>query len=708
MGLNTLMALLGILFTNTLTANGFVYKNVVNYRSRRVVTETTLFADVETVNDMIKSSYSEIRLEPWELFCNKLQSGWIEGLSKGSSPQLEAMMTDNTIWDNPYVSTAPQLREGFQKFAEFFDEPALIFFNSSISGKNQLKIEYQISFWYPAPWRPRIIIPATAIITTNPDFTNIISVKEKWDVTVPDIFLKQFLPRLWDVWHVFCSPSPEYPPTKLLGSSGKVSFVEVPRTVAVEATWTGLAKFPGPPLLTVPGFSLFGELRTSRPNRDVFYTVLPIEVQSSRYTSTSGIDMKRSSWIFHIPTALQSSILNKAKESHKIKIANSMGEAEGEDDLVDILDYQVGLENLDLMKRVTAGATRGDFDLNKSLLEEFSASENKEYSYKILPKRIIAQMDIFGDANSEKISEAIKLIKETIVTKGSSLLNKPVKIMQSSSIFQGNTDGGNEGDLNQLGLQLCNIKGCFNMKAEPAMAIYEMQYKQRLTRVFLETIDAALMKGVSFNVSSKLIKIYIKLFYSEVQKLFKDNKTEADQLRIVSLRITGIFERQNKYTIQENTAYAKLVHTRSTPLFKNTPQQQIKARLIGLAHTVGKKQTLPTTKTRLVIQSDASASFSSPVSKREHFASTWSFARFPNRRRAKFYPKYSDQQHYLELKLPMPNKIATNPFTAKQKSRNTNIPKIKSNTPRNHVYSLSASSTDSINGPSSLDHYHSH
>jgi hypothetical protein len=37
-----------------------------------------------------------------------------------------------------------------------------------------------------------------------------------------------------------------------------------------------------------------------------------------------------------------------------------------------------------------------------------------------------------------------------------------------------------------LGLQLWNSKACFNMKAEPVMAIYEMQYGYRLTRVHVE------------------------------------------------------------------------------------------------------------------------------------------------------------------------------------------------------------------------------
>ena len=37
-----------------------------------------------------------------------------------------------------------------------------------------------------------------------------------------------------------------------------------------------------------------------------------------------------------------------------------------------------------------------------------------------------------------------------------------------------------------LGLQLWSCKACFNMKGEPAMAVYEMQYGYRLTTVQVE------------------------------------------------------------------------------------------------------------------------------------------------------------------------------------------------------------------------------
>ena len=41
----------------------------------------------------------------------------------------------------------------------------------------------------------------------------------------------------------------------------------------------------------------------------------------------------------------------------------------------------------------------------------------------------------------------------------------------------------------KLGFQLWSCKGGFNSKAEPAMAVYELQYKYRRTTLFVELSD---------------------------------------------------------------------------------------------------------------------------------------------------------------------------------------------------------------------------
>lgn len=434
-------------------------------------------------DDITKTQKSLIK------FSDKLTLGWKDALL-GNTSSLENMLSDSTIWDNPFVSSTSELKEGFKKFSIFFEDIKFIVLNTTESSSEEVVIDYQLSFNYPAPWRPRVIIPGKACVITK-DFETIESLREKWSVSVMDIFFKQVRPRWWDIWHVFCSPCPENPPPKTLGKVGAVSFVELPTTVAIEVSWAGAAKFPGPPLLVLPAFSLFGGLKTSRPNRDTFYTVLPVEVQSSRWL-ISGQEYKRSSWIIPVPSYLQDQVLSQAQRSEYQPVPKNPDEIgeELEDDFVEEVDYQIGLENLDVMKSVTAGALRGDVTLNKALMQEFADSERKEYRYTILPSRTIAQVDIFGEAKPEAIEAAIRSIQTAVSSSNGDLICKqPMKIKPLSTLDSEHSNRNDEVSVpgcNQLGLQLCYVKACFNPRAEPAMAIYEMQYSSRLTRVFLE------------------------------------------------------------------------------------------------------------------------------------------------------------------------------------------------------------------------------
>jgi len=408
------------------------------------------------------------------------------------------------------VSTAAELKEGLSQFSNFFSEPALTVFGYKELQQQQqqqqlvVEIEYQISFWYPMLWRPRIIIPGKAIVTVSRDGTTVTSVSEKWETNVMEIFLKQFFPRVWDVWHVFSSPSPEYPPIKELASLGKVSFVELPQTVAVEARWTGPAKFPGPPLLVLPGFALFGKLQTSKPNRDPFYTVLPVESSTEIYVdAASSEEMKRSTWSMHVPTSLQEKVQAKVKAETTFPLISNerrerlMGSevVEEEDDLDVPADLSVSnLDNINVMRSITGGKQRGNFELDEQVMDEFARREVLEYQYRILPKRIAAQVDIKGEADSEKISEALKLIKAAVgassplSSQSYQSLPSPAAAALGARRVSYRDNKGEATDSPLLKLQLWGTKACFNPIGEPAMAIYEIQYQMRLTKVTVELV----------------------------------------------------------------------------------------------------------------------------------------------------------------------------------------------------------------------------
>ena len=102
-----------------------------------------------------------------------------------------------------------------------------------------------------------------------------------------------------------------------------------------------------------------------------------------------------------------------------------------------------------------------------------------------------------GELDSQKISKALNEIRNSPIfstpMKESSTLRYRVKAGNSGS-SSSSSDGGSSDNssptknINDVvfGLLLLGTKACFNMKAEPAMAIYEMQYDQRVTTVFVE------------------------------------------------------------------------------------------------------------------------------------------------------------------------------------------------------------------------------
>ena len=421
-----------------------------------------------------------------DILLSSLRNAWLDALQSGELTQMQNLMSP-IKWQSPVVGNAESdIKEAVKQFSDFFSEPNVVFFHTKQLDSTTSTTRFQLSFWYPTPWRPRIIIPGELIVKRDGD-SRVLSVEEKWDLSLLDIFIKQMLPRFWDVWHSFSSPTPEYPPIKCIGSAGKVSFVEMPETLVIDVVWKGLASLPGPPLLAVPGFALFGFLKTSRPNRDPFYTVLPVEVESGKFVTPEGEIMKQSSWTMHVPTSLQPMIVDKVAsgefyEIQKNSLLTDEDTMDLESDLEAEVDYQVGLENIEVMESIK-GASRGeDVRFDEGLMKRFEDAEYISYRYRSIPKRILATIDIRGDPTSEKVTEKLKDLKKVISEEGSRMFGKTVSM---KSLDVKNCEGDNDGSP-KIGLQLWNCKGGFNHKAEPAMAVYELQYGYRVTKLYIE------------------------------------------------------------------------------------------------------------------------------------------------------------------------------------------------------------------------------
>lgn len=163
---------------------------------------------------------------------------------------------------------------------------------------------------------------------------------------------------------------------------------------------------------------------------------------------------------------------------------------EGEDDETYESDAQVGisdeklsnLENVSIMKSVTGGVQRGDYDEDQELMREFVAFERLSRRYKALPRRLMAQVKVTGEVTPEKVREAVEMIKSAISSPSLQGTLPPVPAGKKYAL-QLRSDGS----ANPLvGFQMFGSKACFNLRGQPAMAIYEIQYDKRVTNVQVE------------------------------------------------------------------------------------------------------------------------------------------------------------------------------------------------------------------------------
>lgn len=105
---------------------------------------------------------------------------------KADFPAINEFTTESCSWTNPFISNIKESSEEIEKFSNFFSDTRIVVFNQRVVSPNTVEIDYQLSFWYPLPWRPRIIIPSVAIVKFDRSGEDkklrISSITEKWEV----------------------------------------------------------------------------------------------------------------------------------------------------------------------------------------------------------------------------------------------------------------------------------------------------------------------------------------------------------------------------------------------------------------------------------------------------------------------------------------------------------------------------------------------
>lgn len=262
----------------------------------------------------------------------------------------------------------------------------------------------------------------------------------------------------------------------------------------------------------MPGFALVGSLKSAtRPGvREPYCTSLPVEVQSGRRYACpeTGEERRQSAWRLTVPSALQPDLVAAAKlagPGQAIVTASQLEEDEegvgvgvegkqkelptekADEEEMDEVDYQVGYENLSVLRSATGGVLRGRRTTGpeaERALRDFEQKERKSFRFNMLPRRTVLAVDLQGDVDADKIGQALRTIQASALyrkmkeagTSSSSTASSPTSSSSPSSIPSPP----------EFGLLLWGTKAGFDRNGLPAMAVYEMQYSYRTTTVFLE------------------------------------------------------------------------------------------------------------------------------------------------------------------------------------------------------------------------------
>lgn len=464
-----------------------------------------LFSTTETTTTQVDTS--SLRQSAERHVVDQFVTSFQSAVQSRDPSSVQSLLQKDAIWSNPKIGMVEQANfaKSFLELHDLGDNPSMqVFETKELSSKGEFSLSLQWSSTMKLPWKPRVIVPCNMKLYVNPQTMLISRIEEKWDLTVLEIAVKQVSPRLWDLWHVYSSPQPEYPPISTLGKAGQVKLLELPETILFEIDWRGLAKYPGPPLAAIPSFTFIGELLKAKSRSSSsynYYTSLPVEADTTKFLDkVTGKEFKQSTWRFHVPTQLQHLVSEQAKSAEWQSLAvESLLDDVNIDELLnrktteieeapssdkfdsDLMEADPALNQL-AQSLMTVKQTREFEMLNATSLldsdiKEFEQYQQVRYRYRITPKRVIAAIDYNGRPDGKFLGEKYEALTAQLQSGEVQYQGRPVRVKRAQD--------PNESD-KLFGIQLWSTKMGFNDQALPAIGVYEMQYNQALNRVFVE------------------------------------------------------------------------------------------------------------------------------------------------------------------------------------------------------------------------------
>ena len=263
-----------------------------------------------------------------------LSEAWGNGGMRFAQTMSRDCAVETPIWScgerSDYESQLAESREFFSSLGP----PVLTVLSHRQLSDGRAQLTWMLGLEWPAVWRPRINILGESILTIEAagDTLRITRVEETWHQKPREVFTSQVLPKLRDIFSIWCTPTAEHFPLPVVGGGRGFELRRIPPMIALQAEWIEVGSMLYGEQAPLPPFYAFtGEIKRT----DWYNTVSPGFLERSFCTWRLPGDMsqagQRRRWFSPLPTRFGADLSSSALPSFDNCLEPRPGEYEGEE-----------------------------------------------------------------------------------------------------------------------------------------------------------------------------------------------------------------------------------------------------------------------------------------------------------------------------------------------------------------------------------------
>mmetsp|Transcript_4895 Transcript_4895/g.7383 ORF Transcript_4895/g.7383 Transcript_4895/m.7383 type:complete len:438 (-) Transcript_4895:82-1395(-) len=173
----------------------------------------------------------EVKLDTIQLLAKKFETLVNSAMREGDIECCNALFSSTASWKSPGVDgckSRDEIAKELKDANEFFIMPRLCVLDAEQRAEDEVTLSWKWSTTWPTVHRPRLSFTGKSKLKLSDQkavdgvpFIN--AVVDEWDTNWGELFSTQFLPKPWDVYHLFLTPPADMPFYKVVERGGKGS-----------------------------------------------------------------------------------------------------------------------------------------------------------------------------------------------------------------------------------------------------------------------------------------------------------------------------------------------------------------------------------------------------------------------------------------------------------------------------------------------------